>query len=273
MATPNTDDPIIPQGVTLREFDDTRAARKAIYAGTLEALKKRFPLENKSYRLELSNVRFTGPQDFTLAQQKQALLTDKNLHTPVSGRFRLIRKSDNAVVDEKDEVVMNVPYYTDRGTIINNGSEYTVANQLRLRPGVYTRIRRSGDVETQFNVKPGTGRGFRLRMEPSTGVITVNVGHANMPLYPLLKALGVSDRQMQKAWGADVAYANIVNVPSVKSPSTLRVKPGDADSSYLYRIITDENVGSHYAHTGLFTDAPQQAFIDIIKSWINAGAK
>ena len=70
-----------------------------------------------------------------------------------------------------------------------------------------------------------------------------------------------------------VAYANIVNVPSVKSPSTLRVKPGDADSSYLYRIITDENVGSHYAHTGLFTDAPQQAFIDIIKSWINAGAK
>ena len=221
MATPNTDDPIIPQGVTLREFDDTRAARKAIYDGTLEALKKRFPLENKSYRLELSNVRFTGPQDFTLAQQKQALLTDKNLHTPVSGRFRLIRKSDNAVVDEKDEVVMNVPYYTDRGTIINNGSEYTVANQLRLRPGVYTRIRRSGDVETQFNVKPGTGRGFRLRMEPSTGVITVNVGHANMPLYPLLKALGVSDRQMQKAWGADVAYANAQKANSVSGRSAV----------------------------------------------------
>ena len=221
MATPNTDDPIIPQGVTLREFDDTRAARKAIYDGTLEALKKRFPLENKSYRLELSNVRFTGPQDFTLAQQKQALLTDKNLHTPVSGRFRLIRKSDNAVVDEKDEVVMNVPYYTDRGTIINNGSEYTVANQLRLRPGVYTRIRRSGDVETQFNVKPGTGRGFRLRMEPSTGVITVNVGHANMPLYPLLKALGVSDRQMQKAWGSDVAYANAQKANSVSGRSAV----------------------------------------------------
>ena len=72
---------------------------------------------------------------------------------------------------------------------------------------------------------------------------------------------------------ADVAYSNILNVPSVKSPSTLRVKPGDADNSYLYRIITDENIGSHYAHTGLFTDAPQQAFIDIIKSWINAGAK
>ena len=220
-TTPNTDDPIIPQGVTLREFDDTKAARKAIYDGTLAALKKRFPLENKSYRLELSNVRYTGPQEFTLAQQKQALLTDRNLHTPVTGHFKLFRKSDGALVDEKDEVVMNVPYYTDRGTIINNGSEYTVANQLRLRPGVYTRVRRSGDVETQFNVRPGTGRGFRLRMEPSTGVVTVNVGHANMPLYPLLKALGVTDKQMIKAWGADVAYANAQKADSVSGRSAI----------------------------------------------------
>ena len=220
-TTPNIDDPIIPQGVTLREFDDTQAARKAIYDGTLEALKKRFPLENKSYRLELSNVRYTGPQEFTLAQQKHALLNDRNLHTPVTGHFKLFRKSDGALVDEKDEVVMNVPYYTDRGTIINNGSEYTVANQLRLRPGVYTRVRRSGDVETQFNVRPGTGRGFRLRMEPSTGVVTVNVGHANMPLYPLLRALGVTDKQMIKAWGADVAYANAQKADSVSGRSAI----------------------------------------------------
>ena len=221
MANPAQDDPIIPQGVTLREFDDPAAARKGIYDGTLAALKTRFPLENKSYRLELSNVRYTGPQSFTLAQQKQALLTDKNLHTPVTGHFKLFRKSDGALVDEKDEVVMNVPYYTDRGTIINNGSEYTVANQLRLRPGVYTRIRRSGDVETQFNVKPGSGRGFRLRMEPATGVITVNVGHANMPLYPLLKTLGVTDKQMIKAWGADVAYANAAKADSVSGRSAI----------------------------------------------------
>lgn len=71
----------------------------------------------------------------------------------------------------------------------------------------------------------------------------------------------------------DVAYTNLVNVRSYKSPSSLRVQPGNADSSYLYRIITDENIDSHYAHPGLFTDAPQQAFIEIIKSWINAGAK
>lgn len=221
MANPAQDDPILPQGVTLREFDDPAAARKGIYDGTLAALKTRFPLENKSYRLELSNVRYTGPQSFTLAQQKQALLTDKNLHTPVTGHFKLFRKSDGALVDEKDEVVMNVPYYTDRGTIINNGSEYTVANQLRLRPGVYTRIRRSGDVETQFNVKPGSGRGFRLRMEPATGVITVNVGHANMPLYPLLKTLGVTDKQMIKAWGADVAYANAAKADSISGRSAI----------------------------------------------------
>ena len=129
MADTTTDEePILPNGVTVRAFDDPKAARAGIYSGTLEAWQKRFPLENKTYRLELSNVRYTGPQDFTLAQQKHALLNDKPLHTPVSGHFRLIRKADNAVVDEKDEVVMNVPYYTDRGTIINNGFIYITNN-------------------------------------------------------------------------------------------------------------------------------------------------
>lgn len=215
------DEPIVPQGVALRAFDDAKAARKGIYDGTLQALKTRFPLENKSYRLELSNVRYTGPQDFTLAQQKDALLGNKPLHTPVSGHFKLVRKSDNAVVDEKDEVVMHVPYYTDRGTILNNGSEYTVANQLRLKPGVYTRVRRSGDIETQFNVKPGTGRGFRLRMDPSTGVMTFNVGTANMPVYPILRSLGVTDQQMVKAWGADIASVNARKAESVAGRSAV----------------------------------------------------
>lgn len=215
------DDPIIPQGVTLRAFDDPKAARAGIYSGTIEALKKRFPLDSKSHRLELSDIRYAGPQEFTLAQQKHALLSDKPLQTPLTGHFRLVDKASGAVVDERDEVVMDVPYYTDRGTVINNGSEYTVANQLRLRPGVYTRIRRSGDVETQFNVKPGTGRGFRLRMEPSTGVVTVNVGHANMPLYPLLRTMGVTDQQMIKAWGADVAYANAEKANSAAGRSAV----------------------------------------------------
>lgn len=219
--TTTLEDPIVPEGVTLREFDDTKAARQGIYDGTLSALSKRFPLENKSYRLELSNVRLTGPQDFTLAQQKDALIGNKPLHTPVSGHFRLIRKSDNTIVDEKDEVVMHVPYYTDRGTIINNGSEYTVANQLRLKPGVYTRVRRSGDVETQFNVAPGSGRGFRLRMEPSSGVVTVNVGTANMPIYPILRSLGVTDQQMIKAWGAEVASANAAKASTAAGRSAV----------------------------------------------------
>ena len=208
MAEPDTDTPIIPDGVTLRAFDDAKAARDGIYEGTLAAVKARFPLENRRYRLELSDVRYTGPREFTLAQQKDALLHDKNLHTPLSGHYRLVDKETNRVVDERDDVVMNVPYYTDRGTIINNGSEYTIANQLRLRPGVYTRIRRSGDVETQFNVRPGTGRGFRIRLDPATGVMNVNVGHANMPLYALLRAMGVTDRQMIASWGAETAAAN-----------------------------------------------------------------
>ena len=111
MANTLPDDPILPKGVTLREFDDTKAARKAIYDGTLDALRKRFPLENKSYRLELSNIRYTGPQDFTLAQQKQALLTDAIEGCYMSGNgdqsANSIGIAYDAIVSPVSEAVVN----------------------------------------------------------------------------------------------------------------------------------------------------------------------
>lgn len=69
------------------------------------------------------------------------------------------------------------------------------------------------------------------------------------------------------------AYSHIVNVPAHKEPSMMRVKPGNAEESFLYKVMTDPNVSLSYSHTGLFTDPVPQAFQQIMKSWINAGAK
>ena len=69
------------------------------------------------------------------------------------------------------------------------------------------------------------------------------------------------------------AYNSLVNAPAEKDPSKLRVKPGDAEGSFLYKVISegDENVG--YSHVGLFTDDTYAPFLDIIKAWIDGGAK
>ncbi len=69
----------------------------------------------------------------------------------------------------------------------------------------------------------------------------------------------------------DKAYSSIVGVASTKSPDKLLVKAGDAENSFLYKVVSigDENV--HYSHTQLMTD--EQAMLDILKQWIDAGAK
>jgi len=193
----------------LREFDDTDKTRQLIYENTLGAIKNRFPIEDEEFRLELSNVRPTGAQSFTLEQQKQALMKNRNLRTPISGKWKLIHKASNQTLDERDDVVMHVPYYTERGTIIYNGNEYSIINQSRLKPGAYVRKQRTGEIETHFNVKPGTGKSFRVHLEPKTGIFRVNVGQSKIPIYTLLKTMGITDAQLQKAWGPELLETNM----------------------------------------------------------------
>lgn len=193
----------------LRAFDDTDKARELIYSGALDAVSKRFPVEDNDYRIELKNPKYTGPQAYTLEQQKQALMKERRLNTPITGTWRLIHKPTNTVLDEREDVVMHIPYYTSRGTIINGGNEYSVVSQSRLRPGVYIRRQRTGEIEGHVNVKSGTGKPFRVHLEPETGVFKVSVGQSNIPLYPMLKAMGVTDQQLIKTWGPELLATNI----------------------------------------------------------------
>lgn len=197
---------IIPDNI--REFDDTKSARKNIYDNTLEAMKRRFPIEDDNYKLELVDLQYEGKQDFSLAEQKKAILNNQNLRTNLVGTWRLTDKKTGNVVDERRSSVMQVPYWTDRGTIINNGSEYTVISQSRLRPGVYTRKKSNGEFETQFNVKPGTGHAFHFGLNPETGIMTLQTGQGSVPLYQVLKGIGVEDKDIIKHWGAEVTANN-----------------------------------------------------------------
>jgi DNA-directed RNA polymerase beta subunit len=192
----------------LRAFDDTRTAREWLHTGAVEALQKRFPIEDQDYKLELQDVRIDGPTRFGLARQKQALLKDEQLRVPIKGRWRLSHKPTGQVLDEREDTVLHLPYLTDRGTMIYRGNEYSSVSQSRLKAGVYSRRKKSGEIESFFNIKPGTGRSFRLWLEPQTGVFKVKVGQSNIPLYPMLSALGVKDKDLLKTWGPDILIAN-----------------------------------------------------------------
>lgn len=192
----------------MRAFDDAKAARKNIYDNVLSAMQKRFPVEDDNYRLELLDIAYDGPQEFSLKQQKDAILKNRNLRTNLVGTWRLTDKKTGKILDERKDSVMQVPYWTDRGTIINNGSEYTVISQSRLRPGVYARRKSNGEYETQFNIRPGTGHSFHFGLNQATGAMSLQTGQGQVPLYQVLRGLGVDDKEIIKYWGADVTAAN-----------------------------------------------------------------
>lgn len=203
------DDPMegVPAGVKLRSFIDAPATRTAIMDNVLEAVKNRFPVEDDDVRLELRDLKYEGPTSYTLEQQKTALLNNRRLGCSIAGTWRLTDKRTGQVLDERRDGVIRVPYYTDRGTIINNGNEYTVISQARLSPGVYVRRKQNGELESQFNV--ANGLGFRIGLDKETGALNMSVGQGHVPLYPVLRAMGVSDEEIRKSWGNEVTSVNV----------------------------------------------------------------
>ncbi len=71
-------------------------------------------------------------------------------------------------------------------------------------------------------------------------------------------------------------FANIVNVASIEQPGLLRIKPNDADNSYLvHKILGAAGITGSRMPLGCgSTSDPclDQATIDMVKTWVNQGA-
>ena len=191
-----------------RDLDDVDTTRRAVFDNVMAAVTKKFPVENDRYQLRVSNLGWDSDKPYTLADQKRAIMTRESLGRKLRGVWELVDKSTGAVVDKRATTIARVPYMTQRGTFIDGGREYAVANQFRLRSGVYARRRQDGALEAHFNLLPGTGRSFRVRMDPAAGTFHVDVGQASIPLYPLLRAMGVEDDALKKRWGGELLDLN-----------------------------------------------------------------
>ena len=210
MATPDDLNALIqPQAPTIRGFSDYTSTRRNIFDNVLKSVAAKFPLQNARYSVELTDLRYGKNDDYTLKEQQQALMQNQSLYYPLKGKLLMRDIASGAVIDKTDRslTLARVPYLTNRGTFINVGSEYTVANQARLLPGAYVRKRKSGEFEAHFNTLPGKGRGFRVAFMPDTGKFVTEIGQSVAPLYPMLKAFGVPDDVLAHSWGKEI-FAN-----------------------------------------------------------------
>jgi len=201
--------PATPAPPQFREFGDVGALRTSIFDRALHSAQNIEPVQNDLYTLRLANVGYSGPERFNKAAQKRAVLTNGSLARKLTGTWELVDNKTQQAIASRATTIANVPYLSDAGTFINKGVEYTLAHQLRLRPGVFTREKENGELEAHVNTLPGKGRSHRYYMDPKTGVFKIQIGQAQIPLMPLLKTLGIPEKDIRDAWGNEITAANM----------------------------------------------------------------
>lgn len=194
----------------VRGFFDPEKTRKWLQENTIKGFEQYLSkVETPNFKLRVKNVHFENPdKHFSLKEQQNALQEKHDLTMPVKGTVELIDKRTNQVTEAKTLTLAHVPWVTDRNTVVYNGTEYSTTNQQRLKPGVYTRIRDTGEAEAHVNVQAGTGTGGKMIFYPDKALFVYQVGTTKIKLYGLLKDLGVSDSQMEEAWGKEIFAKN-----------------------------------------------------------------
>jgi DNA-directed RNA polymerase beta subunit len=193
--------------VRLRAFGDAAAARHEIYHQVFDAASTLPAVSNKTHTLKLTNVRWVDPAQRSHREENETLLGGRSLHRRLAGQWELSDNATGKVLDKRRQVILRVPHLTDNGTFIRNGADYILRHQERLKPGIFTRVKENGELEAHVNVLSG-GPSHRVGLDPGSGVFKINIGQANIPAMPLLRALGASEDELKQAWGQDLYARN-----------------------------------------------------------------
>lgn len=199
----------LPPPEHARGFFDPTKTRNWLFdyakAGYENKLNK---IESPNFKLRVKNITLDKDKRFSYKDQKDAIMEKKDLTVPIKATVEMVHKATGNVVDTKNVTIANLPYVTDRNTVIYNGSEYMTTNQQRLKPGMYSRIKETGELETHVTPLAGTGLNGKIIFYPETATFVYIVGTSEIKLYGLLHDLGVTDAEMKDAWGNEVFETN-----------------------------------------------------------------
>ena len=174
---------------------------------TLEGIQAHFPLKGKFQTLHLDKLEVQDDLHADdIRAQHAAKVSGGSFVVPVFGTLKLVDNATGAVVSNRRIRMAEIPKMTQRYSYLMDGQEYQIDNQWQLKPGAYTRRRQNGELETRFNVVGKSA--FDMVFDPSSKQFHVQYNKSKLPVYPLMKSLGVDDATMEKAMGKDVFAAN-----------------------------------------------------------------
>lgn len=185
---------------------DPNEAFDNFQARALEGISKQFPIDGRNQVLSLERLEVVDTKDpDDLRGQHQAKVSGQTWGVPVYAHLILKDKATGKETRARTRIA-ELPKITRRHSQIVGGQEYQVDNQWQLKPGAYVRRRKTGEVETRFQSSKSSS--FDVMFDDESKEFRLEIGKAKLPLYPIMRTLGVEDSELEKAWGKDVLAAN-----------------------------------------------------------------
>lgn len=187
-----------------RQYEELKRRLLDEIAATFPIVDQKAGTEVRVKNLEVSDAGL-GTDD--IKGQMAARLSGRSYTAPVTADVEIVDKDGKVQVSRRMKIA-DIPKLTRHYTFIHGGQEKSVTNQWRLRPGAYVKAtEKPGEFEAQFLL--AKGKNFDIQMEPGTGYMFIKTGARKIPLYSVLKASGVTDDAMKKAWGDSNFTANV----------------------------------------------------------------
>lgn len=188
---------------------DHTAAYEDFRDNILSGIRESFPIKGTQQTVELHglDVREGDLHSDDIRAQHKAKVEGKTWAATVYGDVSIRDNQTGKIISRSKIRMAEVPMVTRRRSHIVDGSEYQIDNQWQLKPGVYVKRRVSGELEAAFTVP--NRRSFDITFDPEDKQFKMARGGSRaIPVYPLLKTLGVDDDALEKAWGTDILSAN-----------------------------------------------------------------
>ena len=134
---------------------DPQRVMKTLEDGTINEIKKFFPLVGKKHTLIAKDVYIGDPVDIDdVSSQKKARLRGRTWAQGVFADFSLVNNETGKVISTANKLkVLNLPKITRRYSYIVDGTEYQADNQWRLKSGVYARRKANGDEQEHHDCR------------------------------------------------------------------------------------------------------------------------
>ena len=228
----------------------TKSYEWFLQKGIDEVLKESFPIAS------FTNTLFIDYVSCRLEAPKYDPLQCKAMDQTYSSKLRVtlrLRFKSSGEIKEAEVFMGDIPLMTESGTFIVNGAERVIVSQIVRSPGAYFQNTLDKSGVHVFNGEIIPSRGTWLQFESDLkGVLFVRIDRQRkMPASVLLKALGLSEKDIKNYFGDSPAIA-----------STLAKDKNETSEEALQDIFSKLKPGEPFTAEGIVAFLVQKFFDD-----------